>query len=244
MPSGELDFPEIEAVYARFAALTSMSSGPGHDLGGWMLLYSGLDREGIAVAMGANVAGAASLGVEPDAARAKRALRAGVCDFVVNNLDEALRILKNEIRKRRGVSVVLNAEAEAKVAEMVERGVQPEILTFSVPALVERGARVLACDVEDGLTVVSWRVASESIRWLSDVDGLAAESLETRDARVRWLELAPRYLGRSFAGERYLRMREREADAFARAVRDAVKTGAIPVAVSVKRGGETITIAL
>ena len=239
MPSGELDFPEIAAVYARFAALMVMSP----DLGGWLLLYSGLNREGIAVAMGANVAGAASLGIEPDAGRAKRALRAGVCDFVVNNLNEALRILKNEIRKRRGVSVALTVDAGAAVAEMVERGVQPEILTFPVQELMERGTRVLARDVEDGLTVVSWWVASESARWLSDVDGLAAESLETADARVRWLELAPRYLGRNFAGERYLQMTEGEADGFVRAIRDAVKTGAIPVAVSVKRGEETITIA-
>jgi Urocanase Rossmann-like domain len=243
MPSGELEFPEIAAVYARFAALMAMPPGPGHDLGGWLLLYSGLDRDGIAVAMAANVAGAASLGIEPDAGRAKRALRAGVCDFVVNNLDEALRILKNEIRKRRGVSVVLTADADTAVAQMVERGVQPEILTFPAQELTERGARVLARDVKDGLTMVSWRVASESARWLSDVDGLAAKSLKTTGARVRWLELAPRYLGRGFAEERHLRMTEGEADGFVRAIRDAVKTGAIPVGVSVTRGGETISIA-
>ena len=242
MPSSELDFPEIAAVYARFAALMAMLSAPGHDLGGWMLLYSGLDRDGLAVAMAANVAGAASLGVEPDAGRAKQALRAGVCDFVVNNLDEALRILKNEIRKRRGVSVVLTTAADTAIAEMLERGVQPEVLTFPVRELIERGARVLAGDVDDGLTVVSWKVASESIRWLSDVDGLAAESLETADPRTRWLELAPRYLGRRFAGERYSRMTQSEADAFVKAIRDAVKTGAIPVAVSVKRAGQSSLI--
>lgn len=239
MPFAELDFPEIVTVYARFAALMAMTP----DLGGWLLLCSGLDRDGIAVAMAANVAGAASLEIEPDAWRAKRALRAGVCDFVVNNLDEALRILKNEIRKRRGVSVALTFDAGAAVREMVERGVQPEILAFPVPKLIERGARVLARDVEDGLTAVSWRVASESVRWLSDVDELAAKSLESADSRVRWLELAPRYLGRGFAGQRFLRMTESEADGFVRAIRDAVKTGRIPIAVSVARGRETISIA-
>jgi urocanate hydratase len=243
MPSGELDFPEIAAVYARYAALMALSPGPGHHLGGWLLLYSGLDREGIAVAMAANVAGAASLGMEPDAARAKQALRAGVCDFVVNNLDEALRILKNEIRKRQGVSVVLTSEAESAVAEMVERGVQPEILTFPVRELVERGARVLANDVQDGLTGVSWGVESESVRWLSDVDGLAMRALKTADERVRWLELSPKYLGRGFAGQRFLRMTKAEADEFVGAIRDAVKTGAIQVGVTVTRGREMILIA-
>ena len=103
MSSGALEFPAIAVVYARFIALTSLSA----DLGGQLLLYIGLDPEGIAVAMASNVAGAASLGLESDVGRAKEALRAGVCDFLVNSLDEALRILKNEIRSRRPVSVVL-----------------------------------------------------------------------------------------------------------------------------------------
>jgi hypothetical protein len=243
MPSGELDFPEITAVYARYAALTSLSSGRGRDLGGSLLLYSGLDREGIVVAMAANVAGAASLGIEPDAARAKQALRAGVCDFVVNNLDEALRILKNEIRKRRGVSVVLTAEKDAAVAEMVERGVQPEVLTFPVQELTERGAPVLAASVEDDLVPVYWEIAREPLRWVATVDALASASLHRADARARWIEGSPRYLGRIFAGQRFLRMTDAEADAFVGAIRDAVKRGAIPVGVSVTRGGDTTSIA-
>jgi hypothetical protein len=238
MPFGELEFPEITAVYARFAALTAMSP----DLGGWLLLYSGLDREGVSVAMAANVAGAASLGVEPDVARAKQALRAGVCDFVVNNLDEALRILKNEIRKRRAASVVLIGEADAAVSEMVARGVQPEILTLPVLELMERGARVLAWDADNRLIGISWGVAAEQLRWLSAVDELAIEALKTRDARVRWLELSPRYLGREFGGKRYVRMSASEADAFVAATRDAVRRDAIPVGVSLMRGGEVISV--
>ena len=43
MPFGVLDFPDIAIVYARFAALAALSA----DLGGWLLLYAGLDRDGV-----------------------------------------------------------------------------------------------------------------------------------------------------------------------------------------------------
>lgn len=241
MPVGVLDFPEISVVYARFAALTALSV----DLGGWLLLYAGLDRDGVAVAMASNVAGAASLGLEPEAERAKASLRAGVCDFVVNNLDEALRILKNEIRKHNAVSVVLTGEVDAAVREMVERGLQPEVLGFDVPELMERGARVLAWDgpdVSGGMVSVRWSVEHEPLRWLPALDELAVRSLENVDARVRWVEASPRYLGRAFAGQRFVRMTETEADAFVAAAREAVKAGEIPVVVSVNRGGEMLSI--
>lgn len=238
MPSGDLTFPEIADVYARFVALTAMS----RDLGGWLLLYAGLDCDGIAVAMASNVAGAGSLGIESDATRAKQALRAGVCDFVVNNLDEALRILKNEIRKRRPASVVLTAEADAAIAEIVERGVQPEILSFPVRELMERGARVLETSAEDGPISVHWSVAKDALRWLPVVDALAVASLKRRDARIRWIEAAPRYLGRAFAEKRYLQMTNAEAEAFIAATRDAVRIGTIAVAVSVTQGRETMAM--
>lgn len=226
-------------VYGRFAALTALSA----ELGGWMLLYRGLEHDSIAVAMAANVAGAASLGVEPDAERAKAALRAGACDFVVkNNLGEALRILKNEIRVKKGVSVVLEADADSAVREMVERGVQPEVLAFPVPELVERGARVLAEDAPDGMLPMSWRVDREPFRWLRVLDELAVGALDARNARARWVEASPRYLGREFANQRFVRMTEPESERFEAAVREQVKAGTIPVVATIHRGGNTVSI--
>ncbi len=57
----------------------------------------------------------------------KAAMRAGALDFVVNTLDEALRALKNQVRLRRPVGVGLVADVDATLAEMVERGVQPDL---------------------------------------------------------------------------------------------------------------------
>lgn len=239
MPSGALDFPDIPQIYARFAALAKLSPEPG----GSLLLYTGFDSDGIAVATASNVAGAASLGIEADAMRAKAALRAGVCDFVVNTLDEALRILKNEVRKRRAVSVTVLGQAQAVVADMIERGVQPDVLAFPVKELIERGARLLSeSSTEDGLVAVTWKVASEPVRWLPVLDELAAGSLENKGARMRWVEAAPRYLGKAFAGQRYLRMTEVEIAAFLKGIGTARSTGEIPVEVLVSREGEQISV--
>lgn len=239
MPSGALQFPVISQVYARFAALTSLSP----DLGGVLLLYAPLDADGVAVAMASNIAGAASLGIERDDDRAKAALRSGVCDFIVNNLGEALRILKNEIRQRRAVSVVLTADPDAAIAEMVERGVQPEVLSIAVPELMDRGARLLPAEIEDPLIPISWSADRDGPRWLRTLDALAASSLTNGDSRLRWLESAPRYLGRAYAGQRYARMSEAETDAFVNAVRNAVRSGAVSVPVSITRGGESFVVA-
>jgi urocanate hydratase len=252
--SPSLDFPNIAFVYARFAALAAMSA----DLGGWLVFSRGLHDDGIALTMAANVAGAASLIVEPDVARAKQALRWGVCDFVVNTLDEALRILKNEIRRRRAVSVVLTRDGDAATAEMVARGVQPEILGFPVPELMERGARLFAQNDRDGRIALTWSISDEplppgkanatcavgtGVRWLAALDALAVASLANDDARIRWVEAAPRYLGRAFAGQRFLRMSEVEADVFLAGVRDGVAAGSIPAAVSIARDGDVISLA-
>lgn len=235
MPAA-LDCPDISVVYARFAALTALSA----DVGGWLLLYTGLDAHGMPVAIASNVAGAASLGIEPDTARAKAALRAGVCDFVVNDLGEALRILKNEIRQRRPVSVALTGDVGAVLAEIVERGVQPEVLAIAQPDLEARGARLLGVDDGRGLIPMAWGVDREPMRWLSVLDRLAVAALAKKDARARWVEASPRYLGRAFAGQRFLRMTKAEADRFMESVRNAFTAGLIPVDISITRGGEVL----
>jgi hypothetical protein len=235
-----LDFPDVADIYDRFAALTADSA----ERGGSLVVYAGLDRGGIELAIAANIAGAASLGLEADVARAKAAIRNGACDFLVNTLDEALRILKNEIRKKNPVAVVLVGEPRGAVAEMVERGVQPEIVAGDVPGpswrggsietFVERGARRLDFGVTSG-DWVSWSAEREPMRWLPVLDRLAAEALDPADrttpARKRWLEAAPRYLGRALARERCLRMSAAEFDAFA----EARRKGGIDVVVTLSR---------
>jgi urocanate hydratase len=98
------------------------------ELGGKLLLYRQLNPQGSAVALAGNIAGAATLGIDDDIERLKQGVRHGFCDFLVNNLDESLRILKNEIRKKQPVSVCLQADFAAMLCEIVDRGVQPDLL--------------------------------------------------------------------------------------------------------------------
>jgi hypothetical protein len=74
-----------------------------------------------------SIAGGTSLLLDSDTAAVKSAFRHGGVDFVVNTLDEALRVLKNEIRKHRPLSVALEGAAEPALAEMRERGVLPDL---------------------------------------------------------------------------------------------------------------------
>src|ERR1700716_1083263 len=70
--------------------------------------FPGAASSGIAAA--ASLVGAVSLVVDPDAAMMKMHFRDGAFDFVVNTLDEALRAIKNEIRKGSPLSIGLVAE--------------------------------------------------------------------------------------------------------------------------------------
>jgi urocanate hydratase len=85
----------------------------------------GVSASGLPAAV--SIAGGTSLVLDPDAASVKAVFRQGGVDFVVNTLDEALRVLKNEIRKRRPLSVALEGAVQSALAEMLERGVLPDL---------------------------------------------------------------------------------------------------------------------
>jgi urocanate hydratase len=78
--------------------------------------------------------GAAFLGIEVDPERIKKRLKSGYCDFMVNSLDEALRILKNALRKKENISVGLVGNCADVIPELAERGVVPDILTDQTSA--------------------------------------------------------------------------------------------------------------
>jgi urocanate hydratase len=217
------------------------------ELGGRLILSAPLDDPGAATSLGANIAGAALLGIDPDGERLKWGIRNGICDFFVNHLSEALRILKNEVRKKQPVSVWLQSEPRVCLAEMVDRGVQPDILAW-VPEpdqhllaeLEARGAVRLEEMTEPSPFEVTWSVATAPALWLPRIDGLAAATIENpADERHRWLRFAPRYLGRGSLAQRYLRFTREEAERFAAQLRQAVTSGEIevPVTLQIEGGG-------
>ena len=230
---------QVERLYAgliRTASARGLASetwDPEPSLGGKLLYAGQLDEEARALLVAANIAGAASLAASADAAGRKQALRDGVVDFLVTSLDEALRILKNEIRKRETVAVCVALEPETVEQEMLERGVAPDLL------------RPGAADSLVDQTLLCWRVASSPSIWLPKLDAIALDCLEenmgapgldseTWDSARRWLRLAPRYLGRMAQGVRVLRCSESAAANFLERMREVVESGEIGVAVEIK----------
>jgi len=96
---------------------------------GRLVLSIGLDMAGAALSVATNIAGGVSLAVDDDASRVREVVRSGTADFVVNTLDEALRAIKNELRKAAPLSVALKADPNAVLREILERGLKPQLFS-------------------------------------------------------------------------------------------------------------------
>lgn len=79
--------------------------------------------------LAATMNGAAFLGIDVDPEQIKRCVKAGYCDVMVNDLDEALRILKNAVRKREAASVGLTGNCADVIPALARRGVVPDLFT-------------------------------------------------------------------------------------------------------------------
>ena len=234
-PSAALDFIlQVERIYAALIGFAGIAEAGQPGLGGKLLYAGELDPYGRALLVAGNIAGAASLAATADLAAQKQAIRDGVADFLVNSLDEALRILKNEIRKRETVAVCIAGAPVAIEREMAERGVAPDLLP-----------RNQLPPAADGEALVAWSVATAPAQWLPKLDGLAIDSLRATEgdkaaAARRWLRLAPRYLGRLAQGQHILRCEVDVAKEFVSRVRGAVDRGefGVEVRISLNRDEE------
>ncbi|QEE29906.1 urocanate hydratase [Terriglobus albidus] len=191
------------------------------DWGGSILIHRGVDDLGSALAVAANLCGAVCLSVEADPAQARVAMRGGYCDFLVNTLDEALRTMKNEVRKRRPLTVVLEGNTSAILKEIGERGVYPQLLVTrsaedAIPA--ERTENLVHL-LESGETVAAqpgWipcRLTAGSNADLRFAEQATAGLITDGDARRGWVVGAPKFFRREQPPRRYLWLTEQERDA-------------------------------
>jgi hypothetical protein len=237
----------VDWLYAGLIQFTKTHPGSGLEPGlGGSLLYAGeLEGAGSELVVAGNIAGAASLVASADPARQRQAIRDGVIDFLVTSLDEALRIFKNEIRKQETVAVCVTEPPKVVEREMVELGVLPDLLppgVLDAPAykvFLDQGARqVNPISAVGDHKVLTWKVTADHARWLPRLDSIARDCIgvspsdETWSA-LRWLRLAPRYLGRMANGVRLLRCDSGVATGFLSEVREQVAKGAISVPVEV-----------
>ena len=195
--------PRQDAVYQKYLALQAIglqsvakTRRDASLVGAW-LVSCGMGREGAELAMASTLAGTAFLGIDPDPQRLKSAQRHNACDFMVNSLDEALRVLKNSLRKRQPISVGLLGSAAEVLPHLLERGVQPDFLsdTSEYPAnvatshsahllaiahLAERGAILM--DFGNGL-----QAALAAMGRPTTVLDATSTSAHAAESLVRWI---------------------------------------------------------
>jgi urocanate hydratase len=122
----------VQGTFETFSAAGEKHFGG--NLAGKLIVSGGMGGMGGAQPLAATMTGAAFLGIDVDPERIKKRLKTGYCDFMVNTLDEALRILKNAVRKQENVSVGLVGNCADIIPELAERGVVPDILTDQTSA--------------------------------------------------------------------------------------------------------------
>jgi urocanate hydratase len=158
-----------------------------------------------------SIAGGTSLLLDPDAAAVKSVFRQGGVDFVVNTLDEALRVVKNEIRKHRPLSVALEGAVQPAIEEMRERGVLPDLqvsvgetaenevqLGIEHLRLAREGAAVIPSKrLETWLVERGWYevvLECETTREMRELDARLLALLPEEDAQRRtWVQRIGHY---------------------------------------------------
>jgi hypothetical protein len=168
----------------------------GTQWGGALVVTAGAGCSATGMPAAVSIAGGCTLALDPDVATVKAVFRQGGLDFVVNTLDEALRVLKNEIRQHKPLSVALTAPLAETLAEMDERGVRADLrldlrlaLSTDVAAALELTDEAAACLDRHGYAEVS--LSGAECRAL---EAAVLSQLEATDLpRRRWLERIAHY---------------------------------------------------
>src|ERR1041385_4344491 len=122
----------VQGTFETFASAAEKHFGG--DLSGKLIVSGGMGGMGGAQPLAATMNGAAFLGIDVDPERIKKRLKTGYIDAMVNSLDEALRILKNAVRKGEATSVGLVGNCADLIPELAKRGVVPDLLTDQTSA--------------------------------------------------------------------------------------------------------------
>lgn len=242
--------PRQLATYRKYLQLQSIAAERfSGTLAGHLVLCVGFGVSGAELALATTMSGGVFLGIDPDPHQLKTAVRDGACDFMVNALGEALRVLKNELRKRTPLSVGLLGVPFDILSAMVERSVQPDLIADTFPRetregkyrsalirMAERGAEVLAePPTPEGLapSEVIWTAATQQD--LRRMDNLALELLPPEDRiRRRWLEQAGGSFHRHVPPERVLHLRPEERTHFLVSLKNANASSAFQSLATVR----------
>jgi hypothetical protein len=239
----------LEPIYRLYESLAATSPfDPEAGLGGKLLYAGEINPHSSHLLYAASIAGAASLAASPNPALQRQAIRDGVIDFLVTSLEEALRILKNEIRKHQTVSVAVSIDSQTLVDQMLDRGVLPDLLPSlsnmhsdapdEAENFVAQGAKRLIDSTPSSEGFVCWSVDRNPARWLPRLDACAQGVVPAGDlVRHRWLRLAPRYLGQLARRQHGIALSAEEIRQFESGMKNCVSR-------FVDEGEETVQITL
>jgi urocanate hydratase len=122
----------VQGTYETFA-----EAGRQHfdgDLGGRVVLTAGLGGMGGAQPLAASMAGAVSLNIEIDPARAKRRLETRYLDVLATSLEDALKLVDRAKSEKKGYSIGLIGNAADVYWDLLKRGFKPDLVTDQTSA--------------------------------------------------------------------------------------------------------------
>ena len=122
----------VQGTYETFAAAAQQHFKD--DLSGRLVVSGGMGGMGGAQPLAATMNGAAFLGMDVDPARIQKRVRAGYCDLMMENLDEALHHVQQARKDRKAMSVGLVGNCADVLPELVKRQVVPDLLTDQTSA--------------------------------------------------------------------------------------------------------------
>lgn len=122
----------VQGTYETFSAM-SVKHFAGKPEGRW-ILTGGLGGMGGAQPLAATMAGFSMLAVEVDQSRLDMRLKTGYLDRKADDLDHALKLISESTDSNTATSIGLVANAADIYAELIERDVQPDIVTDQTSA--------------------------------------------------------------------------------------------------------------
>ncbi len=122
----------LQGTYETFAAAARSAGWP--SLKGKFVLSAGLGEMGGAQPLAVTMNEGVALIVEVDPWRAQRRLETGYLDVVVNDLEEAMTLVEEALKKGEPKSIGLIGNAAEVYPELVIRGITPDVVTDQTPA--------------------------------------------------------------------------------------------------------------
>jgi urocanate hydratase len=122
----------LQGTYETLAAASNKHFGG--SLKGKLVLSAGLGGMGGAQPLAITMNEGVAIVCEVDESRIRRRLETNYVDTMVMNLDEALKLASDAVKKEEPLSIALLANAADILPELVRRGITPDVLTDQTSA--------------------------------------------------------------------------------------------------------------